>query len=166
MLHISNELSGAVFSPDDVYRYYLWRFWKRSPHIMLFCMLNPSTANAETNDPTVERCMQRAMSAGFGGMAVVNLFALRCTDPRALRGHPDPVGPRNDIAIRGAAELASLVVCGWGSDRHVSARAPRALELIRAAGRVPHALRRNNDGQPSHPLYLPYSAKPEPIHER
>ena len=52
--------SGAVFSDCQRYRYRLWRTWDSSKKPLVMVMLNPSIADAEQNDPTVERCQRRA----------------------------------------------------------------------------------------------------------
>jgi hypothetical protein len=52
-------MSGAEFSPCGDYRYSLWRMWseeENAPRVM-FIGLNPSTADATRNDPTIRRCM-------------------------------------------------------------------------------------------------------------
>lgn len=90
--------SEAVYSDCQTYRYALTWQWAPGPRL-LWVMLNPSTASELVNDPTVERCERRARALGFGGFRVVNLFALRATDPRALRLADDPVGPGNDPAL-------------------------------------------------------------------
>jgi hypothetical protein len=77
-------------------------------------MLNPSTADAEKFDPTVRRCFGFARDWGFGGLEVVNLFALRSTYPEQLKKVSDPVGPENDAVIRRAVKAADLVVASWG----------------------------------------------------
>jgi hypothetical protein len=127
-------------------------------------LLNPSTADETTNDPTVSRCQVRALNAGFGGLLVVNIFAWRATDPAALYQVTDPVGGLdNDFAILAAAKKSKLVVCGWGKHGALQDRGNKVLELIRSAGRVPHALRVNADGSPEHPLYLSYKLQPQPL---
>lgn len=163
-------ITGARFSECGAYRYRLWRQWgAMRPAIdvgrcrtLAFVMLNPSTADEFTNDPTVERCQRRAMALGFDRLEVLNLFALRSHDPRALVGHPDPVGPENDAAIAVALDRASLVVCAWGSHPAADRRAADVLAAIHAAGLVPHALRINGDGAPGHPLYIPLDVRPTP----
>lgn len=156
--------TGAAFSPCGAYRFRLWREWRRGSKAAAFVMLNPSTADEFTNDPTVERCQRRAIALGFGRLEVVNLFALRSTNPRALVGHPDPVGaPENDAAIDEVVEAAGLVVCAWGSHRMIGARGAAVLDRIRAAGKVPHALAINRDGNPAHPLYIPLAVTPRPL---
>lgn len=156
---------GAVFSDCRFYRYRLWRIWTPEAPVVAFVMLNPSTADEILNDPTVERCERRARRMGYGGVIVTNAFALRSTQPEELYRVTDPVGPENDGAIAWAAQQADLVVCGWG--KHCDAVAPgrgaRILDVISRAGRVPHALKRNLDGSPQHPLYIGYAAAPVPM---
>ena len=80
----------AVLSADQTRRYLLTRQWDDGP-LLAWVMLNPSTADARTDDAAITRCVRRARDLGaFGGIAVVNLFSLRATDPRALTTCPDP----------------------------------------------------------------------------
>jgi hypothetical protein len=155
---------GAEFSPDRKYRWTLHRIWQPTAPLVCYVLLNPSTADETANDPTVSRCQARAINAGFGGLLVVNIFAWRSTDPAALYKVADPVGGApNNMAIMNAARKSKLVVCGWGMHGVLQNRGEKVLELIRSAGKVPHALRINSDGSPKHPLYLSYKLKPKPI---
>lgn len=155
--------SGAAFSACGRYRYGLWRRWDRKLPYCLFLMLNPSTADAVENDPTVERCERRARAMGFGGLYVANLFAWRSTDPRALARCDDPVGPDNDAAIAKVAKKAGRVICGWGNDGALYGRDAAVLALLRRAKVEPYALAINKDGSPRHPLYVAYSVEPTPM---
>ena len=92
--------SGAVISRCSQYRYDLWRIWDRDSPIMVFVMLNPSTADAGADDPTLRRCIGFARRHGFGGIRVRNVFALRATDSGELSQHPDPCGPLNEHFLR------------------------------------------------------------------
>lgn len=58
--------NGAALSPDGVYRYRLWRIWDDDLAPTAFVMLNPSTADAMQDDPTIRRCMSFARSWGAG----------------------------------------------------------------------------------------------------
>lgn len=153
---------GAGFSACRAYRYTLWRSWDRAKPWLAFVMLNPSTADATTDDPTVARCGERARRLGYGGLAVVNLFALRSTDPLELYRHPDPVGPHNDSAILSVASEAGAVVCAWGNHGRLHGRDGKVLELLARLGVQPMALKVSRGGHPGHPLYLPYNLTPQP----
>lgn len=156
------EVSEAHYSACERYRYLLRRRWREGP-VWLFVMLNPSTATELANDPTVARCQTRAMNGGAGAMSVCNLFALRSTDPKALRRTDDPVGPANDAMIAAEVLLADRVICAWGADPAIGERGLQVLDLVRRSGRQPMALQLNRDGSPKHPLYVAYSAVPTPM---
>ena len=143
---------GAAFSRDGRYRYRLWRRWDLSRPAIAFCMLNPSTADARRDDPTIRRCIGFARDWGYGGIEVVNIFALRATDPRALRSARDPVGPRNDAFMLRAAARSPLVIA-WGVHGALRDRESAALKLLGARSRL-LALGRTRSGAPRHPLYL------------
>lgn len=86
----------AVFSPCQRYRYWLERRFSEGDGTAVFVMLNPSTATAETNDPTIRRCIGFARSWGCDYLVVVNIFAFRATDPKVMKAEADPVGSDND----------------------------------------------------------------------
>lgn len=164
---MATEMRGARFSPCGTYRYHLWRSWSAKPPVV-FLMLNPSTADAERNDPTVERCERRARAMGAGGLIVVNIFALRSTDPKALYRAVDPVGPDNDQSIVDGCtmERPRAVICAWGRHGSLNGRGAAVLALLRTHGVAPMCLGLNADGTPKHPLYLRYSAKPFKVPRR
>ena len=152
--------TGAVFSPCKTYRYRRWRTWDASRKPIVFLMLNPSIADENQNDPTVERCQRRAMSMGFGGLQVVNIFGLVSTDPQGLYTCDDPVGPENNEAILEAVKDAGMVVCAWGTHGEHVNRAREVVELLKSAGVSPQCLGQNADGSPKHPLYVSYAVSP------
>jgi len=149
----------ATFSRCGAYRYMLGRVWNPDGALLVACMLNPSTADETALDPTLRRVRGFAQRDGYGGFLVVNCFALRSTDPRALRTAADSVGPRNDEAIVAAADgpMLALLVAGWG--RPPSEKIARRLRYVRSC--LP--MRRHEwwvfgpmtaGGFPRHPLYL------------
>lgn len=144
----------AVFSDCGRYRYWLTRELADEGVKVAFVMLNPSTADAERLDPTVRRCVAYAQDWGASSLTVVNIFALRSTDPRALYHHPDPVGPENEGYIRRAAREADFVICAWGTHGALHHQGEHTLQWITAAGAQPRALAVTKDGHPAHPLYL------------
>ena len=145
----------ATFSEDRVYRYALTRTWDPGKRRACFIMLNPSTADAEQLDPTVRRCLGFAQSWNCGSLLVLNIFALRSTDPKALYQHDDPVGPDNDAVIE--HELRNHkgpVVCAWGAHGQLYARGLEVTRRLRSWGISPLCLGRTQSGEPKHPLYV------------
>lgn len=152
---------GAVLSDCGTYRYRLTRQWNSGAFRLTWVMLNPSTADAEVDDPTIRRCMGFARAWGYGGIVVVNLFALRATDPRELREHDAPVGPENDEHIRKVASDGAPVICAWGANVFAAERAASVLEILRhAQGAGVRCLGTTKGGAPRHPLYVPAATKP------
>ena len=145
---------GATLSEDRVYRYLLTRTWAPAGPVMCWIMLNPSTADAMTDDPTIRRCTRFARREDCGGIAVVNLFALRTPNPRVLPVAGDPVGPDNDLFIDEHATPGRLVVAAWGAGGTLHGRAATVTGRLTAAGVHLRCLGVTDAGQPRHPLYL------------
>jgi len=123
-------------------------------------MLNPSTADAEVDDPTIRRCMRFARREGSGGIVVVNLYAFRAADPRRLALQPDPYGPDNFRHIDNVANSSGAIVCAWGSFPADGAYTAHRL------GRLPArlvCLGKTKDGSPRHPLYVRADQPLEPF---
>lgn len=160
--------ASAILSDCRRYRYYLQRSWHPDRPRLCFIMLNPSTADETLNDATIRVCMGRAASMGRGGVDIVNLFALRSTDPRGL--YPLDVLPvsepgdpyKNDRIIECVVKQASGVICAWGKHGAHLHRDRIVLQRLRELGVSPSALKVNLDGSPAHPLRIPYSRHPVP----
>jgi hypothetical protein len=150
---------SAAFDATGRYRYGLVRTWARGRRVA-FVMLNPSTADAARDDPTIRRCVGFARAWGFGSLEVVNLFALRTPQPRDLVGAADPVGPENGRHVARALGRADLVVAAWGGAALARASDP----LGRYAGVATlRCLGRTRSGAPRHPLYLRASTRLVPF---
>jgi hypothetical protein len=142
---------GADISDDGLYRYRLWRTWSPMPSLA-FIMLNPSTADAEIDDPTIRRCMNFARREGAGGIEVVNLYALRCTKPRHLLDHPDPEGDLNPMAWTETLYSGIEVVAAWGAGAEIDGLPPSL--ALRGFSGAPKCLGTTKNGAPRHPLYV------------
>lgn len=146
---------SAAISPCGTYRYLLTRYW--GPGFRLpFIMLNPSTADADVDDPTIRRCMGFARREGAGGIVVANLFALRATSPTAIKYVEDPIGPKNADAME-SVRVTSLVtdfpiICAWGE--HSGFRGAEVTRLLSTAGTRLVCLGLTKSGAPRHPLYV------------
>ena len=176
MAHLNLDEDGgahaaAMLSPCGTYRYALTRVWDPTRRPVVFVMCNPSTADARHDDPTIRRCVGLARRWNAGGIAVVNLFALRSRDPRELGRHDDPQGPDNTkvvLSILAAAGESALVVAAWGT------AVPRSLEhqmtimgwLLRDAGTTPQCLGHAKDGRPRHPLMIRNDTLLQPLNTR
>lgn len=181
--------SGATISKCGKYRFMLWREWRGTgtdenwlfwedddgsplldgageqmgePLACVFIMLNPSTADGEKDDPTIRKCVKLAKSWGFDQLIVINLFAWRATDPKALLQVPecdDPVGWQNQGYFEEALEGAGKIVCAWGANGAHLNQAETALGWIdeyNIRNAPVEALRvSEKTGQPWHPLYIP-----------
>ena len=149
--------SSAVLSDCEKYRYSLTRIWDDSKPKVLFIMLNPSTADGDTDDPTIRRCVGFAKSWGYGGLYVVNLFARRATDPKELMGYSFVVGIENIKYIKQMSELSEIVVCAWGNGsivKKLQKRLDHTWKPLSWIDKPLHYLELSNDGTPKHPLYL------------
>ena len=153
----------ARLSPCGRYRYRLDREWGRlfEGPPLLWVLLNPSTADARRDDPTLRRLVSFSQREGAGRLIVVNLFALRATDPTRLLDAPDPVGPEADGwidgAVREVSRLDGRIVLGWGAAPFAwRLRAHQVLDLIAAAHPLVETLGWTGgvNPQPRHPLRL------------
>ena len=59
-----DNFSGAEISDCGKYRWKLWRIWDDSKPKILWIMHNPSTADAEKDDPTIRRIINFSKSWG------------------------------------------------------------------------------------------------------
>lgn len=134
---------------------------------MCFVMLNPSTADADKDDPTIRKCVGFAQRAFCGSIEVVNLFAWRSTDPKGLLQTEDPVGPSNTRHLTRVLSQVSRrrpLVVAWGEPSSKALRslvAARARSVFFGDDRL-QCLGTTKSGHPRHPLMLPYSTALEP----
>lgn len=175
---------GATISKCGRYRYRLWREWRGThdrknwrwltdsrgrvekdgagfdlgePLACTFIMLNPSTADGSQDDATIRKCVSFAKRWKYERLEVVNLFAFRATDPKALLAlnhSDDPVGPDNLDHVEQAtlSTRCGLVVAAWGvHGRHLE----QHQQVWGWTGRD-HllALGFTKAGDPRHPLYV------------
>lgn len=154
---------SAYISPDGRYRYTLVRDLGNGVGTCNFVMLNPSTADAVKDDPTVRRCIGYAKLWGCDRLIVTNIFAYRATNPGRLYNltEAEAVGPENDYWLQTSAESARYVVCGWGDHGRLHDRGARVRKMMK--GLPMWALKVNMSGEPVHPLYQPKLATLKPI---
>lgn len=160
----TRERNAAKISLCGRYRYELSRQWAAGA-CLSFIMLNPSTADADLDDPTIRRCIGFAKREGAGGLVVGNVYALRSTNPKALLTAVDPIGPDNAVTLtRIAADSIAHglpVVCAWGIPGGYGAL--RALPLLAKSGARLVCLGKTKNGSPRHPLYIKSNQPLEPF---
>lgn len=151
------QAGQAVFGgAADEYRYTLLRHLDPLARgTVNVIMLNPSTADANRDDPTLRRCIKFATRWGYARLVVTNLYAYRATDPIVLRHLlQDAIGPANDEHLVREAKAAQLVVAAWGAGAEAGRVTwVRFLLADQGAGKL-YCLGRTADGHPRHPLYV------------
>lgn len=144
----------ALISDCGLYRYLLRRTWDHGKPRVLIVMLNPSTADAEIDDATIRSCIRLSKGLGYGSFEVVNLFALRATDPTELQRAADPVGPANDDVIEAAISRCDLAICAWGAHPTGGNRSGHVRALLRSHRPAVFCFGVTKSGAPKHPLYI------------
>jgi hypothetical protein len=158
---------SAIISDCGLYRYELRREWDDKLPPMVVIMLNPSTADAEKDDPTISRCINRAQDLGFGSLIVGNLFAFRASDPKRLRTADDPVGLDNAASlVKVLAECKQKhgkLLLAWGTEGTYCEAGHVFLRLLASPSGLEYfCLGKTKQGQPKHPLYVRLSQRLEP----
>lgn len=144
----------AKFSEDRHYRYVLGRIWDEGA-TLTWIMLNPSTASASKNDPTIWQCIAFTKAWGYDGFYVVNLFGKRSPDPKVLRKWPDPVGPDNDKWIDWAVRQSATTMLAWGANaKYYPEREKQVVKRLVQQRRTLKCLGHTKGGHPMHPLRL------------
>lgn len=158
---------SAEISPCGTYRWTLTRQWDERPKLVV-CMFNPSTADAEVDDPTIKLLCHIASHNGYGGIVVVNAIPLRSPTPADAIAMANWHATRdwyardrlhdNLLFIVKQVERATAVLLAWGALGEKCWEWIEAVELeIREAlpddARV-YCLGKTASGQPKHPLAL------------
>ena len=155
--------SRAEYSACMKYRYSLSREWSPKAPRVLILLLNPSTANEKSDDPTILRCRKRVSSLGFGSMRICNLFAFSTKNPKNLLIEPEPIGPKNDETILAACDWLKdgpsdpVVICGWGTNGVILNRGDIVKEILTKNSLNIFCLGLTGNNQPKHPLYVSYA---------
>lgn len=140
---------GAEFSEDRTYRFALWRIWDMRKPLAMLIGLNPSTANAQSSDPTIRRLQGKTgliANNGFGGFYMMNLFPYVTPYPECL-GSCVQQFPENDLLLQQVNLHCETVIFCWGNfntfkrDMAIMAMFPAAM-----------CFGRNANGSPKHPF--------------
>lgn len=160
--------NSAVFSDDRKYRYSLWRTFNsnedlfgnkvREPKYLMFIGLNPSTANENSDDPTIRRVVRFATDWGYDGVYMMNLFAWVTAYPKELKKCADPLGENNDW-LKIISGSCDDVIFAWGNFKEAEQRAKEVMAMFPSA----KCLGKNKNGTPKHPLYIAANTQPIPF---
>lgn len=161
-----DKTAMAAFSPDRRYRYLLGRTLREGNRYVTFIMLNPSTADALTDDATIRRCVGFTRDWGYDGLVVANLYAYRATHPQDLfaRDPVERIGPKNNLALWCAVGWARKTVCAWGAHAEEDPkRWQEVYRMIKGLDDEALCLGTTAKGHPKHPLRLPKTTVPIPF---
>ena len=139
----------AIIEGD--YRYQLRRWWSHEIRVLVWVLLNPSTADGTSDDATLRRVISFTRREGYSCLILVNLFAYRSPSPLVLKQVADPVGPANDNYLREAFDQADKVIVGWGA---FDALRGRDLAVLRLCSKPIYCLGTTSEGYPRHPSRL------------
>jgi hypothetical protein len=139
--------ADAAFTDDGIHRIWLSRIWDDQKPKVMFIGLNPSTANAVSDDPTIRKIKKIANHNGFGGVYMMNLFTFISTDPEKLDKENGNIF-NADTWLSIISDRCTGVVFAWGSFK-VFGRDKEVISLFDEAC----ALKINQNGSPKHPLY-------------
>lgn len=152
---------GAELSEDGVHRFKLHRIWDTSKGIILFIMINPSTASATEDDKTITLLLEITKRWGYGGFYVGNLYPYRSSKPASLKQIqiPDEIHATNRKGIEEMSSECSLVVFAWGT-KGPDERQKEPEWLRQILQRDVHCLGISVKGVPKHPKQWGFSAIP------
>lgn len=157
--------SGAVISPCEQYRYQLHRIWNRELPLIMWIMLNPSTADASKDDATIRRLTGFTKDWGYGGFYVCNLFAFRATKPTDIPRTPSlAIGDENNDYIQSTSRKCEKIILAWGGHGNRFNRDKEVIKIVTEWEKKDiYCLGLTNDNSPKHPLYLPKNLTPIPF---
>lgn len=151
---------SAVLSSDGVYRYRLEREVQPDGIVFAFFGVNPSTADAETEDQTTKKW--RGFTARNGGRRYIagNPFAFRAREVKALASAADPIGPENHRVLQGIIGEADVLVPCWGDENKVPPRLRYRFtalkQMLADSGKPVRVFGYTSAHYPKHPLMLGY----------
>lgn len=166
----ADPVKGAVLSRhlvmgvgEPMFRFALWRIWNAALPLLAVVMLNPSTANATSDDQTIRRLVHFGKREGYGGILVGNRYAYRATDPMQLFvvGTRNAIGPDNRDWLRVIVTGRDVLVA-WGAAGIDDDWLLECENLVAICGRRKLCLGTTRDGFPRHPARLGNDVAVEP----
>lgn len=145
-------IKGARFSKDKKHRFALWRIWDEAKPVVMFIGLNPSKADGNADDPTIQSVERLSRFNGFGGFFMMNCFSFISTNPKHLVATQETYEQKlNDRFLILISAKCKEIVFAWGSFKIVRLFG-RPSELAKMFP-IAKCICKNNDGSPGHPLF-------------
>lgn len=153
---VTGQKGKAVLSEDRLYRYALIRPLSMFGGRAVWVLHNPSTADADEDDPTIRRVTKFTLREELGTLIVVNLFAFRATKPAVLKRQEHPLGAENLETVTRMVKTADRVVVAWGAldGKLLKNGGTRMIEAVKGCGKKLECLGTTFGGHPRHPLYV------------
>jgi len=149
-----NENVEVLFDELKEHRLKLTCKWDDTLPRCLYIMLNPSTADTNRCDRTLNRCISFAKDNGLGSIVVVNLYSFRTSNPQLLWEAIVQSHPENAENVKQAIDEAETVIAAWGGQVKRKDSFSWVLDHAKKSEKTVHCLGRNKSGTPRHPLYL------------
>ena len=145
----------CIYSRDLYYRYLLRRTWDDTLPTMQAIGINPPDADKVSLDPTLNRLTERAIAMKCGSLVLLNLFAIRSTQPRLITKASNPVGPHNEYFFREHLDRRREILVMWGAYGTHQRRGLTVAHRLHKRGMKLKCLGIGIHWQPYHILYLP-----------
>jgi hypothetical protein len=150
-----------------VYRYLFAQWWsaRTMSELVAWVLLNPGVGDTERTPRSIlGRCRNLTQSWGFGGLAIVNLFAFRAREPNAVLAADDAIGPANDAVLATVTAACGRTIAAWGDGGRHAARAQQVQPILSD----PLCLTKNGKhltdrGQPFYPKAIAGSTRLVPL---
>jgi hypothetical protein len=135
---------------------YTWQIkWDAEKPLAAWLMMNPSWANLDRSDMTIDRVLHFCREHDCGGVTVINLWPKITPDSgamwRAIPSLPVEKVSANLAAITRVGKAAHLRVVAFGVDAGRDHRA-HVLSMVGAFGDSHLCLGTSSDGWPYHPM--------------
>ncbi len=165
------DVSRWLYVPPvyDEYRYILGT---RGRHPLICVGINPSTAEPDRLDPTLQSAQRIALSNGYDSFLMFNVYAQRATRPDDMERVPNEWLHRENMKafdyLLSLGDSVPAVWAAWGSIIEKRRYLPGCVaDMLEIAGRRHavwyHAGPLSKAGHPHHPLYLRADTKLEPF---
>lgn len=125
--------------------------------IALVIMKNPSKANEDESDQTVNRVLEVMYKSGYGKCYIMNLIPYYATDSARVADiaeNDEEVYELNDKLLKEKIESATRIFVAWGgkssfNNDFYNKRVEKIKSLLK--GKEVYCYKKNNNGTPIHP---------------